>query len=99
MSRQISLYIKNVITTDDKAIAIHFNKFFTSVADALIKKIPQTNCAYHDYLKNPSQKSLFMHPANPEYIEKIIKSLKVNKAIGPNSVSPVSHLELQKGTL
>ena len=26
-SRQISLYINNVITTDDKAIANHFNKF------------------------------------------------------------------------
>ena len=29
-----------------------------------------------------------MHPANPEEIDKIIKSLKVNKAIGPNSISP-----------
>ena len=93
------IHIKNVITTDDKAIVIHFNKFFISVADTLIKKIPQTNRAYHDYLKNPNEKSLFMHPANPEEIKKIIKSLKVNKAIGPNSISPVTHLELQKGTL
>ena len=30
-----------------------------------------------------------MHPANPEEIEKVIKSIKVNKAIGPNSISPV----------
>ena len=30
-----------------------------------------------------------MHPANPEETEKVIKSLKVNKAIGPNSISPV----------
>ena len=79
-SRQISSYINNVITTDDKAIANHFNKFFTSIADKLIKKISQTNRAYHDYLKNPNEKSLFMHPVNPEEIEKVIKSLKVNKA-------------------
>ena len=88
-SRQISSYINNVITTDDKAIANHFNKFFTSIADKLIKKISQTNRAYHDYLKNPNEKSLFMHPVNPEEIEKVIKSLKVNKAVGPNSISPV----------
>ena len=30
-----------------------------------------------------------MHSMNPEEIEKVIKSLKVNKAIGPNSISPV----------
>ena len=30
-----------------------------------------------------------MYPANPEDIEKEIKSLKVNKAIGPDSISPV----------
>ena len=65
-SRQTSLYINYVITTDDKAIANHFNKFFTAIADKLIKKIPQTNRAYHDYLKNSNEKSLFMHPANPD---------------------------------
>ena len=30
-----------------------------------------------------------MHPANPEEIEKVIKSLKVNKTIEPNGISPV----------
>ena len=30
-----------------------------------------------------------MHPTNPEEIEKVIKSLKVNKAIGPNNISTV----------
>ena len=30
-----------------------------------------------------------MHPGSPEDIEKVIKSVKVNKAIGPNSISPV----------
>ena len=59
------------------------------MADTLIKKIPQTNCAFHHYLKYPNEKSLFMHPANPEEIKKVIKSLKVNKAIGQNSISPV----------
>ena len=57
-----SLCINNVITTYDKAITSHFNKFFTSMAYKLIKKIPQTNCTYHNYLKNPNEKSLFMHP-------------------------------------
>ena len=81
--------MNNVITTDNKAIANHFNKFFTSIVDKLIKKIPQKSCAYHDHLKSPNKKSLFMHPANPKKIEKVIKSLEVNKAIGPNSISPV----------
>ena len=30
-----------------------------------------------------------MHPVNPKKIEKVIKSLKVNNAIGPNSISTV----------
>ena len=80
-SPQIILYKNNVITTDDKALANHFNKFFTSIADKLIKKISQTNHAYHDYPKNPNKKSLLMHPANPEEIEKVIKTLKVGKAV------------------
>ena len=88
-SRQISLYVNSVITTDDKAIANHLKKFFTSITNKLIKKIPYANRAYHDYLKNPNEKSLFMPPANPEETEKVIKFLKVNKAIGPNSISPV----------
>ena len=50
-SWQISSYINNVFTTDHKAIANHFNKFFTSKPYKLITKILQTNCAYHDYLK------------------------------------------------
>ena len=66
-----------------------FNKFFTSIANKLTKKIPQTNQTYHDYLKNPNEKSLFMHPANPKEIEKVTKSLNENKVIGANSISPV----------
>ena len=50
-SWQISSYINNVFTTDDKAIANHFNKFFTSIPYKLKTKILQTNCTYHDYLK------------------------------------------------
>ena len=88
-SPQIILYKNNVITTDDKALANHFYKCFTSIADKLIKKIPQTNHAYYDYPKNPNKKSLLMHPANPEEIEKVIKSLKVGKAVQQNSISPV----------
>ena len=42
-SRQISSYINNVITTDDKAIANHFNKFFTSTADKLTLSLPMTS--------------------------------------------------------
>ena len=66
-----------------------FNKSFISIANKLIKKIPQTNQTYQDYLKNPNEKSLFMHPANPKEIEKVIKSLKENKGIGANNISPV----------
>ena len=76
---------KQVITTDGITKANHFNKFVISIADKLIKKIPQTNRAYH----NPNKKSFIMHPANPYDIEEVIKSLKVNKAIGPNSMLPV----------
>ena len=37
-----------------------------------------------------------MHPANPEETEKVIKSLKVNKAKGPNSISPVILRDFKK---
>ena len=77
---------KQVITTDGITIANHFNKFVISIAHKLIKKIPQTNRAYH----NPNKKSFIMHPTNPYDIEEVIKSLKLNKAIGPNNIPPVT---------
>ena len=33
---------------------------------------------------------------HPEKIEKVIKSLKVNKAIGPNNISPVILRDFKK---
>ena len=73
-SLHVSLYINNVITTDDKVIANHFDKIFISITDKLIKKTPETNHAYHNYLKYPNKELLFIHPANPEEFEKVIKS-------------------------
>ena len=37
-----------------------------------------------------------MHPANPEETEKVIKSLKVNKAKGTNTISPVILRDFKK---
>ena len=82
-----SLLIDKALTTNEKDIANHFNTFFTSIAQKLVKKIPPTHNNFKSSLKNQNERSFFIGPVDIKETENIISSLQENKASGPNSPS------------
>ena len=70
-------------------MANSFNHFFTSIADEILKKRKYAgNKSFSDYLQNPLCNSFAFQLCDELEISSIIKSLKSNKASGPNSIDP-----------
>ena len=91
-----NLNIDNEIITDDKVISNHFNKFFSSIAGKLVKKIPNATKTFDSYLNKQSEKSFLLSPISPEDIETLISTLKVYKAVGPGSVPKIISKQFKK---
>ena len=94
----IRLHIKDSIVTDNKVIANEFNNLFNSIATKIDSKIIHTKTTFQDTLKNPNEKSFFIHPTTKEEIEDNIKLLNDHKTTGPNSI-PTQILKQFKKTL
>ena len=60
--QNINLNIDNETITDDKVIPNHFNKFFSSIAGKLVRKIPYTTKTFDSYLNKQSEKYFFLSP-------------------------------------
>ena len=73
--QSISLNKDNETITDDEIVSNHFNKFFTSVARNLIKKIPNTTKTFDSSLNNEDEKSVFPSPISPEDDEALIGTI------------------------
>ena len=97
-SNKYSLLIDKALTTNEKDIANHFNTFFTSMAQKLVKKIPPTHNNFKSSLKNQNERSFFIGPVDIQETENIISSLQENKASGPNSL-PIKMLKMFKKQL
>ena len=82
----ICLQIIDSIVTDNKVIANEFNNFFNSIATKIDSKSVQTKTTFQDTLKNPNEKSFFIHPTTKEEIEDNIKLLNDHKTTGPNGI-------------
>ena len=92
-SDPISLSIGDSISSNPEEVSNLFNDFFTSIADSLRSKLPQSNYHFSSFLKNRNQNSLFLRPTTPEEITKIIGNFSDTKSSGPNSI-PVRILKL-----
>ena len=97
-NNKYSLLIAKALTTNEKDIANHFNTFFTSIAQKLVKKIPPTHNNFKSSLKNQNERSFFIRPVDIKETENIISSLQENKASGPNSL-PIKMLKTPKKQL
>ena len=73
--QSISLNKDNETITDDEIISNHLNKFFTSVARNLIKKIPNTTKNFDSSLNNEDEKSVFLSPISSEDDEALIATI------------------------
>ena len=56
-----------------------------TIAENIDKNIHK-NANYKDYLENSVINSFFLKPNKEEEVSSIIKQIKTNKAIGPNSI-------------
>ena len=91
----INVKIKNYVpinslligeTTNAQLIANHFNSFFTSAAAKLNEKIVKAKKTFSHYLGQITDETIFLLPTTPADIESLINYVKLNKAIGTNSI-------------
>ena len=90
-----SIKINTKIESSPKILADSFNNFFVAIAENINKKIIHTNANYKDYLKNSVTNSFFLKPTNEGEVNSIIKQMKTNKALGPNSI-PTKTLKMSQ---
>ena len=67
--------IDNETITDGEIISNHFNKFFSSVAGNVVKKIPNTTKTFDSSLNNEDEKPVFLSPISPEDVEALIGTI------------------------
>lgn len=85
----------NKLITKTKEIANTFNDFFVNIPRKIDEKITKTNTSIYRYLKDPNLNSFYLRPTTPDEIQKIIKKMDNQKAVGPNSI-PTKILKLVK---
>ena len=70
-------------------IANGFNKYFTNIGPSLSKNIPSSHIKAVDFLSNRTTlNSLYLYPATPPEIAKIIKLMKPKTSTGHDNISP-----------
>ena len=83
-----SLQVDGEKVNKDRAIADAFNDFFSNVGSNLDRKIGHQNTNFRQYLKNRISSSFFFAPILESDVRDEILKLKVNKASGPDDISP-----------
>ena len=73
--------IDKIPITDKKKISNSFNDFFTNIGPTLADKIKSGDIEHMHYLKNPTNKSMFLEPTYGHEIRTTINNLK-NSAAG-----------------
>ena len=81
-----SIKINDKVESNPKILADSFNNFFVTIAENIDKKIIHKNANYKHYLENSVTNSFFLKPTNKEEVNSIIKQMKTNKALRPNSI-------------
>ena len=81
-----SLLIDGEIISSAKEISNYFNNYFTSIAEKINKNIVRSKKTHLSYLGPENNNTIFLSSTLREDIEGVIKSMKTNKASGPNSI-------------
>ena len=79
-NEEIYLDDNGSIITDQKKVANKFNKFYTNVADKLVRKLGNPTTKFQDYLKNPNKHTIFLNETDPGEVATLIHKLDVNKS-------------------
>ena len=77
---------KGKVTSDPLEICNHFNKYFTTIAGKIDKKIVKTSRNFNYHLLNNNEKTFSLYPTTPAEVEDYIKTLDIRKSVGPFSI-------------
>ena len=72
--------------TKSVEIANHFDNYFSTVAENLVKKIPSTNTNPSSFLGPNLSNSFYLYPTTPQEIKKIISSLQTKSSVGTDGI-------------
>ena len=75
--REIFINEDGNIITDQKGVSNKFNKFFTNIANNLLKDLGEPNTKFQDYLKNPNANSLFLKEIEPFLARALIIDINI----------------------
>ena len=85
-SKPISLRIDDIVTSNPDIVANSLNSYFSSVADNVRSRIPESDKHFTYFLKYPNLNIIFLSPTTPEEVQKIINSMSPSKSFGPNRI-------------
>ena len=76
------------LLTDERRIENEFNNYFSSIADNLAKKIPNSLNHFTNYLSIGSsfKNSIFLKPTSPQETAQIIATLKLKLSCGYDNI-------------
>ena len=78
--------VNGVELTDPLDIANHFNDYFVSVAEKLVRKVPKTNDKPLIYLGASFSDSFYFYPTTSQEIQNIISGLKIKLRSGADGI-------------
>ena len=85
--------VNKELVTDNKEICNNFNKYFTTIADKILKdnKTPILK-TFDKYLPERNSKSFVFEPCTPNEVYLLVEQLNPHKGTGPNGI----HTEILK---
>ena len=81
-----SLMINSTVTTNERQIAEHFNKCFTSIAGKFNWKIVKTKTTHFSFKGEAKNDLLFLTPVTAEEIRDNLATIKSNKGNDLNGI-------------
>ena len=82
----------NQLSSDQLAIANHFNNHFANIASKLVDNLSNSNRCYRDFLNPSTSQSIYLNPTTPTEIGNIIREMKSKYSCGMDGI-PTSALK------
>jgi len=83
-----SLKINGTKTDDPDVMANAFNNYFSSIAQSLAEKVPNSQCSFSEYLNPPMPCSFGLTPTTPEEILNLSYSIHTTHSKGVDDIDP-----------
>ena len=82
-------FINNELISDDVEISNHFNTYFSTIAENLVKKVSWTAAKFADFLPQPTLNTIIFTPTSAEEIQSIITTMKPKSSCGIHDIPSI----------